>query len=233
MARRVLQPSLDAVPLCSSMSHFGYLFFGRGVSRCVRPRGGNAFSQTYSFSHSPSRKTLPGKRTSPHVSSMAVVSIVEEEPESLIAAASSTDTVIDVQPEEPKRPFVRELLSIPVLQAVFVSSAALGFAGSCFNSVFVLMAYSPIKEGGLALSVRLSSPVSPSSSHTHFRRFFYEHPTLFSRLQTFLGFSPLNVTEQLRQPTLLRRPSTPPRVSPFPLRTPPPAIDPSATGIEY
>ncbi|PIL35917.1 MFS general substrate transporter [Ganoderma sinense ZZ0214-1] len=97
-------------------------------------------------------ETLPGKRKSPHASGIAVVSIVEEEQESLIAAASSTDTVIDIQTEEPKRPLFRELLSIPVLQAVFASSAALGFAGSCFNSVFVLMAYSPINEGGLALS---------------------------------------------------------------------------------
>ncbi|KAI1795645.1 MFS general substrate transporter [Ganoderma leucocontextum] len=95
-------------------------------------------------------ETLPGKRQSPHATS--IVSIVEEEQESLIAAASSTDIIIDLQPEEPKRPLVRELLSIPVLQAVFASSAALGFAGSCFNSVFVLMAYSPIREGGLALS---------------------------------------------------------------------------------
>ncbi|KAM5534538.1 hypothetical protein V8D89_011742 [Ganoderma adspersum] len=93
-------------------------------------------------------ETLPGKRKS----SIVVVSIVEEEQESLIAAASSTDTVIEIHAEEPKRPLFRELLSIPVLQAVFASSAALGFAGSCFNSVFVLMAYSPINEGGLALS---------------------------------------------------------------------------------
>ena len=74
-------------------------------------------------------------------------------------------TVIDVPPTvadlEPMS--VRELLSIPVLRAVFASSGVLGFAGSCFTNTFVLMAYTPIREGGLALSVRLLLPLLPLS----------------------------------------------------------------------
>ncbi|KAH9895113.1 MFS general substrate transporter [Cubamyces lactineus] len=89
-------------------------------------------------------ETLPNKRKAKVVSP-------EEEP--LLTAAVGA-TVIDVPPTvadlEPMS--VRELLSIPVLRAVFASSGVLGFAGSCFTNTFVLMAYTPIREGGLALS---------------------------------------------------------------------------------
>ncbi|KAI0779428.1 MFS general substrate transporter [Fomes fomentarius] len=88
-------------------------------------------------------ETLPSKRE--------LKQLIADDEEPLIAATSS-DTVIDV-PEPISEPLsVRELLSIPVLRAVFASSSALGFAGSCFNGVFVLMAYTPLHQGGLALS---------------------------------------------------------------------------------
>ncbi|KAI0681942.1 major facilitator superfamily domain-containing protein [Cerioporus squamosus] len=67
-------------------------------------------------------------------------------------AATSSDAIIDIPEEDVKPHSVRELLSIPVLRAVFGSSSALGFAGSAFTSGFVLMAYSPLEQGGLALS---------------------------------------------------------------------------------
>ena len=74
------------------------------------------------------------------------------------SATSPTDTIIEI-PSPPSQPLsVKELLSIPILRAVFASSGALGFFGSCFNNVFVLMAYSPLDQGGLALSVRPPSP---------------------------------------------------------------------------
>ncbi|KAI0661315.1 MFS general substrate transporter [Cubamyces menziesii] len=89
-------------------------------------------------------ETLPSKRK---------VKIVSPEQEPLLTAAAVA-TVIDVPPTaadlEPMS--VRELLSIPVLRAVFASSGVLGFAGSCYTNTFVLMAYTPIREGGLALS---------------------------------------------------------------------------------
>ncbi|KAJ8489468.1 hypothetical protein ONZ51_g2904 [Trametes cubensis] len=102
-------------------------------------------------------ETLPSKRK---------VKIVSPEQEPLLTAAAVA-TVIDVPPTaadlEPMS--VRELLSIPVLRAVFASSGVLGFAGSCYTNTFVLMAYTPIREGGLALSVRILLPpliVSPT-----------------------------------------------------------------------
>ena len=71
----------------------------------------------------------------------------------------SDATIIDVVPNVADlQPLsVRELLSIPVLRAVFMASGALGFAGACFNDTFVLMAYTPLHQGGLAFSVRQSS----------------------------------------------------------------------------
>ncbi|KAI0675155.1 MFS general substrate transporter [Trametes maxima] len=90
-------------------------------------------------------ETLPSKRK-------AKPFILEEE-EPLLPEAT-TATVIDVAPTmadlEPLS--IRELLSIPVLRAVFASSAVLGLAGSCYTNVFVLMAYTPLRQGGLAFS---------------------------------------------------------------------------------
>ncbi|KAI0687446.1 major facilitator superfamily domain-containing protein [Cerioporus squamosus] len=85
-------------------------------------------------------ETLPGRHKLP---------IIDEEP---AGAATSSDAIIDIPEEDVKPHSVRELLSIPVLRAVFGSSSALGFAGSAFTSGFVLMAYSPLEQGGLALS---------------------------------------------------------------------------------
>ncbi|GBE80717.1 predicted protein [Sparassis crispa] len=57
-----------------------------------------------------------------------------------------------VQTTQAKPLSIKALLSIPVIRSICASSAALGFVGSCFNTVFVLMAYTPIHDGGLALS---------------------------------------------------------------------------------
>ncbi|CDO75650.1 hypothetical protein BN946_scf184941.g3 [Trametes cinnabarina] len=91
-------------------------------------------------------ETLPSKRKSK-------TTYIPDDDEAL-AAATSAATIIEVPPNvadlEPLT--IRQLLSIPVLRAVFASSSALGFAGSCFNNTFVLMAYTPIRQGGLAFS---------------------------------------------------------------------------------
>ncbi|KAH9858823.1 MFS general substrate transporter [Lenzites betulinus] len=90
------------------------------------------------------KETLPGKRKNKSP-------VIEEE---LILGPESSATVIDVPPTlEDLQPLsVRHLLSIPVLRAVILSSGALGLAGSCFTNIFVLMAYTPIRQGGLAFS---------------------------------------------------------------------------------
>lgn len=94
-------------------------------------------------------QTLPGKRKNKSP-------VLEEEP---LLGPESSATVIDVPPTlEDLQPLsVRHLLSIPVLRAVIASSGALGLAGSCFTNIFVLMAYTPIRQGGLAFSVRALS----------------------------------------------------------------------------
>ncbi|EIW63486.1 MFS general substrate transporter [Trametes versicolor FP-101664 SS1] len=90
------------------------------------------------------QETLPGKRKNKSP-------VLEEEP---LLGPESSATVIDVPPTlEDLQPLsVRHLLSIPVLRAVIASSGALGLAGSCFTNIFVLMAYTPIRQGGLAFS---------------------------------------------------------------------------------
>ncbi|TBU33708.1 MFS general substrate transporter [Dichomitus squalens] len=100
------------------------------------------------------KETLPTK--SPNTATVQA-SRTDEELEPLVVEPTA-DIIIEVEEIDFEPLGVRQLLSIPVLLAVFTSSAALGFAGSCFNSVFVLMAYSPINQGGLALSVRLRLP---------------------------------------------------------------------------
>ncbi|TBU61708.1 MFS general substrate transporter [Dichomitus squalens] len=94
------------------------------------------------------KETLPTK--SPNTATVQA-SRTDEELEPLVVEPTA-DIIIEVEEIDFEPLGVRQLLSIPVLLAVFTSSAALGFAGSCFNNVFVLMAYSPINQGGLALS---------------------------------------------------------------------------------
>ncbi|KAI0374170.1 MFS general substrate transporter [Pilatotrama ljubarskyi] len=88
--------------------------------------------------------TLPSKRKNKSP-------VLEEEP---LLGPESSATVIDVPPTlADLQPLsIRELLSIPVLRAVFASSGALGLAGSCYTNILVLMAYTPIRQGGLAFS---------------------------------------------------------------------------------
>lgn len=54
------------------------------------------------------------------------------------------------------------LLSMPVIRVVCGSSGALAYVAGSFNTVFVLQAYTPVEDGGLALSVRPAfPPLSP------------------------------------------------------------------------
>lgn len=45
------------------------------------------------------------------------------------------------------------LLSLPVIRMICGSSGALAYVAGSFNTVFVLQAYTPVADGGLALSV--------------------------------------------------------------------------------
>lgn len=47
---------------------------------------------------------------------------------------------------------VTKLLSMPVIRMICASSGVLAFVAGCFNTVMVLQAYSPVNQGGLALS---------------------------------------------------------------------------------
>ncbi|KAI0769762.1 major facilitator superfamily domain-containing protein [Trametes elegans] len=89
-------------------------------------------------------ETLPSKRT-------CKTPLVEEEPPHIDTVVDLPLTLADLQPLG-----VRAMLALPVLRAVFFASGALGFAGSCFTNVFVLMAYTPLRQGSLALSAALS-----------------------------------------------------------------------------
>lgn len=89
-------------------------------------------------------ETLAVKRTSPKQDAAAAT----------ISGYGSTDSDSDLDPQaSDKMLSAKELLSIPAMRAVFISSGALTFAAACFNTVFVLMAYAPINQGGLAMSV--------------------------------------------------------------------------------
>ena len=46
-----------------------------------------------------------------------------------------------------------ELLAIPVVRALAISSLALSFLSGAFDVVFVLFCYSPVTTGGLGYSV--------------------------------------------------------------------------------
>ncbi|OCH87038.1 MFS general substrate transporter [Obba rivulosa] len=48
---------------------------------------------------------------------------------------------------------IAHLLALPAVRAVCLASGALGFAGGGFNSGFVLLAYTPVAQHGLGLSV--------------------------------------------------------------------------------
>lgn len=54
------------------------------------------------------------------------------------------------------------LLSMPVIRMICGASGALAYVAGSFNTVFVLQAYTPVEDGGLALSVRPLPPPAPS-----------------------------------------------------------------------
>ncbi|TFK76596.1 major facilitator superfamily multidrug-resistance, DHA1 sub-family [Pluteus cervinus] len=49
-------------------------------------------------------------------------------------------------------PSMRELMAVPFIRALCVSSCSLSFVTTAFDVVFVLFCYSPIEQGGLAMS---------------------------------------------------------------------------------
>jgi hypothetical protein len=51
-----------------------------------------------------------------------------------------------------RAPTLRELLSIPIIRVLSISSFGLNFSSTAFDVLFVLLCYSPIKKGGLAFS---------------------------------------------------------------------------------
>ncbi|KAF8894468.1 major facilitator superfamily domain-containing protein [Infundibulicybe gibba] len=54
----------------------------------------------------------------------------------------------------PSRPMsIRQLLSIPVIQALCMSGCALSFISTAFDVLFVLFCYSPVDAGGLGFSI--------------------------------------------------------------------------------
>lgn len=55
-----------------------------------------------------------------------------------------------------KPPSLKSLLGLPVIRAICSSQWMLGFLGACFNTVFVLMSYTDIEDGGLSMNVRLA-----------------------------------------------------------------------------
>ncbi|KIP03902.1 hypothetical protein PHLGIDRAFT_15569 [Phlebiopsis gigantea 11061_1 CR5-6] len=60
-----------------------------------------------------------------------------------------------------KPPGLRSLLSLPVIRALCAAQWMLGFIAAAFNIVFVLMAYTPIKDGGLSMNpIKIASALS-------------------------------------------------------------------------
>jgi hypothetical protein len=53
-------------------------------------------------------------------------------------------------------PGIRELITHPMMLYISLASGGLGVLGATFNILFVLIAYSPLDEGGLSLNVGFS-----------------------------------------------------------------------------
>ncbi|KAI0085416.1 MFS general substrate transporter [Irpex rosettiformis] len=53
--------------------------------------------------------------------------------------------------DEDKPPTVRSLFALPVIRAICTSQFVIGFLASSFNTVFVLLAYTSIDQGGLSM----------------------------------------------------------------------------------
>ena len=102
--------------------------------------------------HPPSQ-TLPAKRGA----RKGAIRIApdEESPVSPVRAPRDDDPFVSGT----KPLSVWTLLSMPVIRMVCGASGALAYVAGSFNTVFVLQAYTPLEDGGLALSVR---PLPPS-----------------------------------------------------------------------
>ncbi|KAH9839273.1 MFS general substrate transporter [Rhodofomes roseus] len=89
-------------------------------------------------------ETLPGRRGA----RKGPIRIHQDE-ESPISPVRGprTDPFVDAKPLG-----VWQLLSMPVIRMICASSGALAYVAGSFNTVFVLQAYTPVEDGGLALS---------------------------------------------------------------------------------
>lgn len=71
--------------------------------------------------------------------------------------SDSYETLIsDPEPstEVEKPPSLKSLLALPVIRAICSSQWMLGFIAASFNTVFVLMSYTEVQDGGLSMNVR-------------------------------------------------------------------------------
>lgn len=100
-------------------------------------------------------ETLESKRATPPKQIIV-------EPAPTPASYGTTDSESSESEPQPSTKILTatELLSIPVMRAVCIASGALTFSASCFTHVLVLMSYTPIDQGGLAMSVS-----TPTLSH--------------------------------------------------------------------
>ncbi|KAJ3553345.1 hypothetical protein NM688_g3661 [Phlebia brevispora] len=91
------------------------------------------------------------RETHPHKS--GINTPVNEPPEAERPILLPTEGSI----EEEKPPSVRSLMALPVIRAICSSQWMLGFIAASFNTVFVLMSYTEIKDGGLSMNTILTS----------------------------------------------------------------------------
>ncbi|EPT00739.1 hypothetical protein FOMPIDRAFT_1122034 [Fomitopsis schrenkii] len=89
-------------------------------------------------------ETLPAKRG---IQKMAIRLPIDEERVVSPVRQPSTETLATAKPLS-----VWTLLSLPVVRKVCASSGALAYLAGSWTAVFVLQAYTPLEDGGLALS---------------------------------------------------------------------------------
>ena len=95
------------------------------------------------------------------------------------------------------------LLAVPVLRAVCVSQWMLGFVAAAFNSVFVLMAYTEIEDGGMSMNVRLASSSLMKDFRSDHRLVNSTQPRKIATALSIMGFVSILLKASL--PIFLRR----------------------------
>ena len=144
---------LQTVPLRSSMYGDCTVRFLRGFAILLLSTRGIRSS---------ARPSLPTadyllRQTHPH-KGFSLISTTNSNTQDHDQSVASEAPLLTAQ-EKP--PSVRSLLALPVIRAICASQWMLGFLAACFNTGFVLMAYTPIEQGGLAMNVSCTSISSP------------------------------------------------------------------------